>query len=243
MDWLFYLGLVLLIVGALAFLGFKLLPVKKHWNIIFIIAGLLIVTGFGATLWSGIQSLAVASPDDNTNTAPSANAYSYSVLATRGNANFLLDENARVITIPETVNTSATTVNYADAQTNVANFTIGITDPYADMRGVSVSCSTPVFYNQNVSVSDSTQYLIVDKDTAGLADIRIADSTGAYQRRSRTFLLGGQASSGQSITVVLTTGVDATAVSKLNQYNSQDITCNVAGQTWAVRVQKTSSTA
>ena len=80
MDWIFYLGLILLILGALAFLGMKILPVKKNVNIIFIVIGILIVTGLGASLWGGLTSLAVVHPTQ-TNTAPNANAYSYSILA------------------------------------------------------------------------------------------------------------------------------------------------------------------
>lgn len=234
MDWVFYLGLILLILGALAFLGFKILPVKKNWNILFVIVGLLIVTGLGATLWGGLTGLAVSNPIGSSS---GSHQFSYSVLATKGDATDILDSVNKVILVPETYNATAVSISTANAR---ANFTIAITDSYADMRGVQVSCTTPVFYNQNVSVSDSTQYLIASKDSTGQADIRISGTDFAYSARSRSFLVGGEATAGQSVTVVITAPVDATAVGKLNQYNSQDITCNVAGETWALRVQKSS---
>lgn len=240
MDWVFYLGLLLLILGATAFLGIKIIPgIKKSWNIWFVIAGLLIVTGLGASLWGGLSSLAITGTDATTsNNAPSTNSYAYSVLAIKDNANFILDENAKVFTIPEVYNSTAVSVGYTTAS---ANFTIGVLDPYQDMRGVTVSCTTPTFYNQNVTVADSTLYTIVTKDTSGLADIRIADSTGAYQRRTRTFLLGGQSTTGQSTTIRVLATVDATSVGKLNPSSNQDITCNVAGQNWILRVLRSST--
>lgn len=237
MDWVFYLGLILLIIGALALLGFKLLPIKKGWNIWLVVIGILIVTGIGASLWGGVKSLAVASP---TPSNPDNNAYTYSVTALANTAGALMDENARVITIPTTYNTTTTGSTVTSAS---ANFTIGVTDDYADMRSVAVTCSTPAFYQQNVSISDSTQYLIVAKDTAGLADIRVYDSANAYQRRTRSFLLGGESTAGQSVTTRITATIDGVALGKLNLYNSQDITCNVAGEQWVLRVQKTAVSA
>ena len=234
------LGLAMLVVGVLAFLGIKLLPFKKNVMIVFVIAGLLIVSGIGATLWSGFAGTLSVAP--TATHAGDASAYSYNVIATKASSSFLLDENAKVITIPATYNATSATVDLANTTATVANFTIGVADAYADMRGVNVACSTPTFYQQNTSVSDSTQYLIVAKDTAGLADIRISDGS-AYQRRARTYLLGGQASAGQSVTTQVQFGINAQALSKLNQYNSQDVTCNVAGQNWVLRVQHIANTA
>lgn len=230
-DWVFYIGLAFLILGALAILGIaKIFKVSKAWNIVFVIVGILLVTGLGATLWGGLTTLAVEKAP--TNNAPSVSAYSYQVTPVANVASELVDNALRTVTLPVNSTGSDKVIS--------ANFTIGITDAYADMRGVPVSCDTQAFYQQNVSVSDSTLYTIVTKDSAGKADIRIMSSDGSYLTRSRTFLLGGQSSTGQTVTVRIQASIDPTSAGKLNVLGNAPITCDIAGQNWVLNVQRTS---
>lgn len=223
------IGIALIVIGGLGLFGLKILPIKKNWNIVFAIFGVLLVTGLAASAWSGLTSLAVASPTAPTN--PDNNAYSYSVTGAVGNiATQLLDAQNHVITNPVNTTSTVTTVD--------ANFTIAVTDAYADMRGVQVTCNTQPFLQQNVSVSDSTMYTIVTKDTSGLPLIKIQDSAGVFTPRDRTFLLGGQASEGQDVVVRVLATLDSTAIGKLNVYNSAPINCNVAGQQWTLNIQR-----
>jgi hypothetical protein len=234
MDIMQILGIALIAVGILAVVGIRLLPVKKTWAIVGAVIGVLIVTGGLASLLSGVGStvgLATTQP------VKAVGEYKYAILASSGSSGVQIDETTRTILFPEVVNHTTKTVDVASPE---ANFTISIADGTADMRGVKVECSTEKFYTQNVTKSDSTQYMVVSKATDGQADIRVADSTGAYTRRSRTFLLGGESTSGQSVTARVYFTVDATALDELNTYNSKPIVCNVAGDVWALNVQKSS---
>ena len=243
-SWLMLIGIILIVIGGLGLTGImKFLPNKKY-DFVAVLLGVLMVSGIVASLVAGFGGLAIANGGntaDNSNTAPNTNAFTYSVLAVKGNSNYLLDENAKVITIPETFNSTATSVNYS---TVTNNFTISIKDSYSDMRSVGISCTTTPFYNQNVTVSDSTLYTIVSKATDGTADIRIYTSALTdYQRASRTFLLGGQSSAGQSVTLQVSAVIDATAVSKLSTLGFADINCNVAGQAYTIAVEKVGTVA
>lgn len=224
-------GIALIAIGVLALLGIRFFPIKKNWAWVSAVVGLLIITGWGASLLSGAQGLAISEPQ--TNTAPDTSAYSYSVLATPNLATEILDAQNHIINDPLNITTAQIT-------TLDANFTIAIKDSYADMRGVPVSCNTNTFYQQNTSVSDSTQYLIVQKDTAGKPLIKIIqDTASTYVARDRTFLLGGQSTLGQSVNVRVLATLDATALSKVNAYNSIPVTCSIAGEQWTINVQRT----
>lgn len=224
------IGIALLVIGGLALLGFKLIPVRKTWVLPFVIIGLIIVTGLGATLWSSTANLLSVNPSDPSPTlANNPSQFSYSVTGENNIGTQVLDAQNHIIVAPANL-TSPTTFD--------ANFTIAIQDSFADERSVPVTCNTNSFFTQNVSASDSTSYTIVTKDTEGLPLIKIQDTSGVFTPRTRTFLLGGESSEGQDVKVRVLGTIDSTALGKVNVYNSIPISCQVAGQSWTINIQR-----
>ena len=243
MDTIMIVGIILLALAVLTFVGIRILPIKRKHALWIALIGVLIVTGLGATLWSGVSGLFTTAPIPATGGVIVPATYSYNLLPVV-NSNYVLDETNKVILVPETYNSTAKTVNYDPiAYSTGINVTISVADSSNDMRGVKVTCDTPKFYTENESKTDSNLYMVTSKDTQGLPDIRVYDTAdSSYTKRERTFLLGGEAGKGQTVTISLYADISPDGVAELDLYNSKDITCNIAGTDWKIRIQKSATT-
>lgn len=235
------IGLILLVLGILAVVfKIKLVPADANAHVWFIVIGILLTTGLGLTLWTGLVGLFSAGGGvpvpSGAGAGAGAVAYMYSSTVTVPTT-YTADEANHVITIPTESNATAT--NFDPIR---VNFTTVVADSSNDMRGVKISCSAQSFYTQNESKTDSNLYSVVQKGTDGKSDIRIYDtSDNTYTKRERTFLLGGESSKGQTISTQVYVDVSAEGLYEIDTYNSKDVTCNIGGTDWKIRINKAST--
>lgn len=213
------LFLILAILGAIRGLNMvpaKALPLKQSWGVV------LLCVGVVGLLWQ-YGFLAGLIPQEPTE----PDVFTYNVVGTTTDETLSYDDADRIFTISVIENTTAETClpdSVAFTLTLTRTDTIGGEDAIA-----KITSSVPGFLSQ-VDVNDTKTYYPVTK-TGTKFNVEITPSGGSMVRGSTNVLITPAGSKAVDFVVKLSDDIG-----KLNQYNSKDITINVEGTVFRLKV-------